>query len=143
MKKKVLFSLMAMLMLSLTFVSCGDDDDDDAPSSNSSLVGTWQCIHEVWYVNGDKEEDGDVASEDTDYIKFNSDGTCSSWYGDETPVPGTWTLNGNKLTVISNMGTEESVVSISGNTLTITLEGTDEEDGVSYAYTIILTYAKQ
>lgn len=42
--KKIKYLLMLLLgvLMSVSFVSCGDDDDDDAPYAGSPIVGTWQ-----------------------------------------------------------------------------------------------------
>ncbi|MCR5454936.1 MAG: lipocalin family protein [Bacteroidales bacterium] len=127
MKKRLLFSLMAVLMLSLTFISCGDDDDD-AVDYKTAIVGKWKWTHDVEYTDGKVERDRDV-SDRNEFVEYKSDGTVVWTDGEETEQ-GTWFISGDKLTEVYDGDGEVSIISISGNTLTITSEET--EDGHTY-----------
>ncbi len=69
-KKKNLWSLLAIMMVamfSFSFVSCGDDDDEKTPEANEiTILGTWYGI-----------EGADVVS-----YQYNADGTGIFSYGD-------------------------------------------------------------
>jgi hypothetical protein len=137
MKKKILFSLMALFMLSLTFTSCGDDDDDD---NGASIVGKWKETSYVWYEDDSNTPQTDEKYTAGDEIEFKSDGTYVQ-YGDT----GKWSINGNKLTLNYKDGSkdesEEYIITINGNTLIMTSEYYDEEDG--HKYKDVYTYTKQ
>lgn len=139
MKKRILFSLMAMFMLSLTFVSCGDDDDDDAVDYKTAIVGKWKCTHDVEYTDGKVDRDRDVSAWN-EFIEYKSDGTYVWTDGDGHTDKGTWSVSGDKLTEVDSDGDSDvCTISISGNTLTVTDEYT--EDG--HTYKDVATYTKQ
>jgi hypothetical protein len=49
--------LLAMMVAALSLTSCGGDDDNgDGGGSNSSLVGTWEIVQGVYYVEGEEPE---------------------------------------------------------------------------------------
>ena len=80
MKKKILFSLMALFMLSLTFTSCGDDDDDD---NGASIVGKWKETSYVWYEDGSSTPQGNSQKYEfnvIDYSEFNSEIVYARYY---------------------------------------------------------------
>lgn len=106
MAKKAI-SLVAVLVLAMSLVACGD----------SGIVGTWSMT-----------EDGVTSS-----FTFEKDGTCkASAMGLE--MSGTYKTDGDKLTItISLLGMESSqecTYKIDGNKLTIT-----DEDNQTVTYT--------
>lgn len=86
MKQKI-FLLMALMAAAITFSACSSDDDDN--NANSAIVGTWYT-----------EDDG--YSEE---ITFQKNGTVSSttaslrYSSIRYRDGGTYSLNGNKLTI--------------------------------------------
>lgn len=77
--KKIKFLLMLLLgvVMSVSFVSCGDDDDDDnnGQSASSSIVGTWNLT----YTYNDDKAKTDISKTYT----FKADGTFTYIYDDE------------------------------------------------------------
>lgn len=73
--KKFKFLLMLLLgvVMSVSFVSCGDDDDDDnnGQSASSSIVGTWNLTY--------NDGKNDISKTYT----FKADGTFTYIYDDE------------------------------------------------------------
>lgn len=57
--------MLAMMFAALSLTACGGDDDDsgDDGGSLTSLVGTWDIVQAVYYVEGEEPEyeDGDGA----------------------------------------------------------------------------------
>ena len=150
MKKRLLFSLMALFMLSVVLVSCKDDDDNDS-DSKAAIIGKWTCKSEILYVDGKQDEEETFIATADEYMtyEFKSDGTVTfTEYGPGNKVHGTstdkWSISGNKLTFTwtdSDTGKEESdayTFSISGNTLTMTAEETEE----GHTYKEVDTYVK-
>lgn len=143
MKNRILFSLMALFMLSLTFVSCGDKDDDDKGTDpKTAIVGKWKLTHIVEYEDGKEIGNKDVA--DGGVVEFKSNNTVVSTEvedGKTYTYNGTWSINGNKLSfTLDEVGVSSvNTFSISGNTLTLIDEYT--EDG--HNYKDVVTYTKQ
>ena len=49
--------MLAMMIAALSLTACGDDDEDDGGNGNSSsLVGTWDIVRAVYYVEGEEPE---------------------------------------------------------------------------------------
>lgn len=123
--KKIKFLLMFLLgvIMSFTFVSCGDDDDDSTsgPYADSPIVGSWQS---EFMDGGDKI---------TDTFTFKADGTYtytsidSSDPSDVFTERGTFQYDGgSKLTLVttdspdkSNLGTESINITVSANSYII------------------------
>lgn len=122
-KLLALLLVLAMAFSMMTFLTaCGDDedyDDDDKKSDSNdkdddknnddkntenSIVGTWQ---------------GEEADEIVTYT-FKADGTFNADY-----TSGTYTISGNTITLIANIGGEEFKIfdnvafSVDKNTLTM------------------------
>lgn len=116
MKKIVFFMLMA---LPFVFTSCSDDDDD---YSTSDLVGSWTYTKsEASEVSTNSKEATQAITEDIeDYydnvvLTFTSDGK----FVVDSKEEGTYTVNGNKLTITGGGEKLESTISISGNELIV------------------------
>lgn len=151
MKKRILFSLMALFMLSLTFVSCGDDDDDDNSNAQSAILGKWKCQSAILYVDGKQDDEETWNATDSEYstYEFKSDGTVvesevRNGKADDNPTTCKYSISGNKLTLTytnehsGKVETDECTFSINGNTLVLTAE--DTEDG--HTYKEVDTYVK-
>ena len=50
--------LLAMMVAALSLTACGDDDEDEVGGNgnSSSLVGTWDIVQAVYYVEGEEPE---------------------------------------------------------------------------------------
>ncbi len=110
-------SLMMVICMSM-LSACSDDDD----VSTGALVGLWQSTHWSGYdAYDDYYEDWDepIDEEDSSFIKFNSDGTLSTWeYGDEeNAVSAYYELDGDRLIVSSAWEDVYIVKTLNGNTL--------------------------
>lgn len=99
MKKSILWGLLSIFVVSLTFVSCGDDDDDnDLP-----IVGKWAFMSEdgigdnvfayLKYMTYDKTAISNLYG-----IEFQSNGNCIYYYLKVNDY-GTWALEGSTLTI--------------------------------------------
>jgi hypothetical protein len=118
MKKRLIFSLMALFMLSMTFVSCGDDDDDD--KGGASLVGTWKAVSGT-YVEDGKTHNYNFSDEFYITMVFTDKTvTTTASDGKDTDTDTrSYTLSGNKIVIPGDEGV--STYSLSGDTLTITI----------------------
>lgn len=137
MKQKI-FLFMALLAATITFCACSSDDDNN---ENSPIVGTWYS-----------EDNGY-----SDMITFQKNGAVSAittslqYSSIRYRDTGTYSLNGNKLTIHwtkwetwnnesnswrTNNEDEETVVitiSISNNKLTfLSMEGEEDYDPIVY-----------
>lgn len=135
------FICMLAMLATTSFTSCGDDDDDEGGSVNAEdLIGTWQeYSEEAWWDYGDGEEGHELEIYDNEeqyycYTTFNADGTWTERWREKGKQPterihsGTWSLKGNTLIWDGDDDEEEAnIISINGNTLTITNEY--REDG--------------
>jgi hypothetical protein len=124
--KKLLFILLLLLACSFAFTGCSKKNDGDGSSSGSvsksKLVGKWLYVKSV--------EDGDTDTfTDGEYVQFNDDGTA---YDSVDNDNATWTLSGNKLTMISNDQT--SVANVDKLTSSELVLSITDEDGHRTAY---------
>jgi hypothetical protein len=152
MKKVALFALLTGAI----FVSCSDDDSTAV--NNVSLIGTWKLTalngSEPIDLNGDGTPTTDMVEEtgcyDGSTIVFSADNTAVltmeeaniTLDGSMTPVitcdmldpiSGTYTENGNEVTI--TMNGEAGTAIKSGNTLTITEAGDEEQLGGTLIFT--------
>lgn len=91
----------------LAIFSCHKKDDDSGSSLKVKIIGTWdeQVLYDYYYKNDKLIQRDTVINEAGDYnkITFNSDKTVtsqSSTDGDVENSSGTYSLSGNKLTLI-------------------------------------------
>ena len=139
MKKNFLFSLMAILMLSLTFVSCGDDDEEDNGSTDlKEIVGVWKFQSWVVTLDGEKAEDLSGSATDTDFTtyEFKSDGsgirTVRVGSGVSSSNNFTWSVKGKKLILVylavldGKDVTTEHTYSFDGDALILVTEVSDD-----------------
>lgn len=92
---------LSLLIGAMSFMvsSCGDDNDKDSvipdEPSTSAIVGKWQKYGRV-------EADGSLSGGDPDeYWIFNSDGSFINEDSGEITTSGTYSIEGNKLTIMS------------------------------------------
>ncbi|AUC75706.1 lipocalin family protein [Olleya sp. Bg11-27] len=92
-------TITLLLIAALTLVSCDNDDDSNTPTSETTIIGTWQLTH-VYMDPGDGSGDfTSVTSSKT--LTFDADGTVSSntdmcTVASQTtsPTTGTYTTDG-------------------------------------------------
>lgn len=127
----ILFFLFSVITLNLfTNSSC---EKGVEPEKNVSIIGTWRMVNVKMKdtLLGDLtltaeyflEMSGTGAT--SSILQINEDGTASvtTTYTDssEVVVPGTWTIDGNKLTM-EGAGIDDTVTyEVDGNTLTLTM----------------------
>ena len=132
MKTKNFWSILVMLVLSVTvmfFTSCSSDDDEDGNKDVNvqEVVGIWTCTASTDKVDG-KSITGYMVGES---ITINEDGKFSSTAS--SIGNGTWVLNGNKISAKNTSGdTFNATLRISGSTMK--WDGTSSQ-GVSFNYT--------
>ncbi|WP_204345281.1 DUF5004 domain-containing protein [Psychroserpens algicola] len=153
--------LFVLVTLVFTF-GCSSDDDSSTGGSieEADLIGTWNIVTLVSELPLDVDEDG-TASENlhtesdcvVEQLIFNADGT---WSGDseyalefltelqgvlcfDNSRNGTWTLDGNALSLVAS-GVDRTVsISLSADTLSFNLLG-----GLGFDTTVVIgSYSKQ
>ena len=111
--KKIKFLLMLLLgvVMSVSFVSCGDDDDDDKDSglyAGSPIVGSW-----TWNSSEDKGDGGSMT------YTFNANGTftLTDVYSEGVDTEkGTFQYDGGStLILITTDGTEKLNIKVVAN----------------------------
>ena len=151
--KNLAFLLIATLLVGFSFTSCSEDDDD---YSKSDLVGTWQLVSgkAVTKLAGQVVEEWPLGEEGLHTITLNQDGTFISyseeedWYGDIEieEDEGTWSLKGNKLTLISDDEDEDpetaKITKLTSSTLVLEQSEKGKYEGISYEYNRKQTFIK-
>jgi hypothetical protein len=152
--RTILLLLVSAIILSL-IVGIGCDNDNGAePTKTESIVGTWQLASVVMKntpvgnLNLTAESfltmSGTGATTST--LQFNEDGSASvtTTYADSADdvIAGTWSKEGDKMT-IGGAGIDDTVpYDIDGNTLTLTMmmpidfnsDGTTEDTEIDMVY---------
>lgn len=123
---KYLGMLLAMLALSVSFVSCSsDDEDEDGGGNSSSVVGTWEG-----YEDGEDEEELVT-------MRFNSNGTgryteyCFEHEEIEEDDYFEWEQEGNIVYIWFEDDNDDVTGYLNGNTLVVQV---DENDGDNYRF---------
>lgn len=144
---KTIFLAVLIVLGSASFTSCSDDDDDTDP-----IVGTWKLTGDIteFYIDGDLTttyDEGDSIDEDNYYkYTFKSNGTViftEVYEGSAEDYSGTYTTNGNVLTLTGDGDSEEYTFSISDSTLNLVFTENYTTNGVEYTYVYTQTYTKQ
>ena len=110
--KKLLLIAIALLTVG-SFASCSDDDDEDAYSNYKSLIiGSWKVDYEDGY----------------SVTTFNQNGTGIDYEYDyefgEDEEDFTWEIEGNKLYITNNRGTQVATINkLTKTTLILTIYG--------------------
>ena len=121
---KKIYSMMmmlAMMVAALNFTACSSDDDK---TSEVSICGTWKCVSTNYgqWGNSDGTKVGDI-------LYINEDHTYKI-VGNNNEN-GTWSLNGNKLTLTYNrVSLGYTITQLTASTLSITADGF----GISLSY---------
>lgn len=150
-------ALRVIVLIGMVFsFGCSSDDDSNGGGSidEADLIGTWNIVTLVSELPLDLDEDGTTSENlhtETDCVieqlVFNADGT---WSGDsefalefltelegvlciENSREGTWTLDGNSLSLIA-FGVDRTVsISLTANTLSFNLLG-----GLGFNTTVVI-----
>lgn len=105
---KMISLMLVILMTALLFVGCGGKKE-----STPEVVGVWSKENGYERTTVRITEDGNIT-------------LTASYMGKEYPfLEGTYTLEGNKMTVTYGELSETTEYSVSGNTLKLTLLKTD------------------
>ena len=126
MKKKILWSMLTVLMvtiLSISFISCGSDDDDSSLSfSKEIIVGKWRITN----IAGNNEHSNwlSVGKE----AEFKSDGTCNGWFSMEN----SYKIEGGRIMTYYARTSEPmfvyTLLSQNGTTLSVRMDGTLDDN---------------
>jgi hypothetical protein len=123
--KTIRFLTAAAISIALTFTfsSCSSDDDEKNKTGgiDEKLVsgGDGSGGNEAWVSCNENSCDGLILQADGNVVYlYSEDGSSGPW----EPITGTWSTNGNKMTL--NIGGEASTYTytISGDTFTTTIE---------------------
>lgn len=143
--KKITILFLSVLTLGLSVASCSNDDDDN----DGSIEGKWELSQAGGVINGQEflqdAENGACSNQTFEFTNdgkfketnyFSNEGKCEA----ETDN-GTWTKNGNTLTIKYTGDTQGDSfeTEVSGNK--IKLKQTYSEGGMSV--TAILVYVKK
>ena len=125
--KKVIFSLIALLSMSLAFTSCSNDDDDTVNVTQTEICGLW----------GLTSYDGHAVSSDDYYAYFKSNGYYAINFGYKSYV-GTYKMNGNTIvgTTLDPVTEYFKITSKSGNKMNISYSN-------SWGYKHTMTVVKE
>lgn len=129
-------NILLFLLFPLLFLSCGSDDDDD--NTNSTIVGTWEVKsveadevitdnEEVTQFIKDSIRENEVAYQQSVFIFF-ADGQFTNTLRGELNTTGQYTLKGNILTMVDEEGVESSTISISGKSLYMVFDITEDQE---------------
>ena len=133
--KKVTNKLLLFIFITLTIGFLAGCDSDSGTESNEpgSVVGTWQLTSAVLYntpvgtmtLTAEIFLDNSGTGAETSVLQFNEDGTASVTTnyedGSEETIGGTWSTNGDNITVVGAGLDDTMTYEVSGNTLTLTL----------------------
>ena len=132
--KKTLSILLFFVSTSLLFTACSSDDDSGATTSGE-LVGKWEFFQEGEIVNGQEilEPYEHAAGCSKDNLEFEAGGVFKSniYYNFQAPCglyteTGTWTRNGNVITVVSILGGTEEIQILVVDATTLKVRYEDE-----------------
>ncbi|RMB59213.1 hypothetical protein EAX61_09160 [Dokdonia sinensis] len=152
--KNVFMALCVVFLLG----SCGSDDD--ASQANAGLEGSWELtaytLAAPQDLNGDGEPSTDVLEELPCFdaaITFRGDGSFTSTTdgfdveidvnsgtffivcGNPTSLDGTWSLDGDVLTTVSEGETDSAEIDLDGNTFSFDDEAAANDTMVSGRFT--------
>lgn len=137
------FAIIAIVM-SVNFAACSDDDDD---FNTDDLVGLWEGVtSEFEEKENGQTVDKDTESLDDERIRFNSDGTLTSYYksGSTWVIEdeGTWSVKDRKIYMRGDGEEVVTILELSPQKLVIEISESGVEDGISYSYYEKDTYKK-
>lgn len=137
------FAIIAIVM-SVNFAACSDDDDD---FNTDDLVGLWEGVtSEFEEKENGQTVDKDTESLDDERIRFNSDGTLTSYYksGSTWMIEdeGTWSVKDGKIYMRGDGEEVVTILELNPQKLVIEISESGVEDGISYSYYEKDTYKK-
>ena len=133
------------IVMSVNFAACSDDDDD---FNTDDLVGLWEGVTSEFEEkeNGQVVDQDDAENIDDERIRFNSDGTLTSYYkGVSTWViedEGTWSVKDGKIYMRGDGEEVVKILELSPQKLVVEISESGVEDGISYSYYEKSTYKK-
>ena len=133
------------IVMSVNFAACSDDDDD---FNTDDLVGLWEGVTSEFEEkeNGQVVDQDDAENIDDERIRFNSDGTLTSYYkGGSTGVledEGTWSVKDGKIYMRGDGEEVVKILELSPQKLVVEISESGVEDGISYSYYEKSTYKK-
>lgn len=133
------------IVMSVNFAACSDDDDD---FNTDDLVGLWEGVTSEFEEkeNGQVVDQDDAENIDDERIRFNSDGTLTSYYkGGSTWViedEGTWSVKDGKIYMRGDGEEVVKILELSPQKLVVEISESGVEDGISYSYYEKSTYKK-
>jgi hypothetical protein len=153
--RRILLLLVSTITLILVVGNGCDKDNGVEPEKNQSIIGTWRMVS----VTLKDSPIGDIklpaaqflkmseTGATTSTLRFNEDGSASltTTYADSADdvVAGTWTKDGDQLSIVG-AGIDDTVgYDVNGKTLTLTMmmpidfdfDGTAEDTEVDMVYT--------
>lgn len=133
-KFKVIFAVMALFASMTAVSSCGDDEPDNMPTQKKEIVGKWQKYGRV-------AEDGSLSGGDPDeFWIFGADGSFVNEDSGNLTAQGTYTVEGNVLTIMSceiGGGKEENFTgtfTIEGRYMDYTFTEIGDDDFTTYRF---------
>lgn len=123
--KYLFFIVVALLNITTVLTSCSKDDDEFSEDNNANVEITESAICGTWILEsidyGQWQGQFEGGAQEGDKYVFNDDHKYYL-YG-RSPENGTWALNGNKVTVKTNVGQWVYTISkLTKNNLTFTAE---------------------
>jgi hypothetical protein len=145
MKKKIYFTGVVIILLSLIYTSCKKEDQTQL-SLSDLIIGIWevQTVRQVNYEDNVKKSEYLFYLEaDEIAVQFAEGGNGIMYQNGDVYGMFSWTLNGN--TVILEGGDEDlewDVTMPDNNTLIWSFTETDVTDTVTYKYELFYTASK-
>jgi hypothetical protein len=147
--KKLGILFVSALALGMSFVSCNKDDENE-----TSIEGKWTETNYSYSSDGGKTFKNEVAQNEPgcgkDYLEFASGSIFNSVSYEtdkcvEYKTKGTWSKNGNTITVTNDGETETATIEeLNNSTLKIksTSSETDPTTNITYNYIAIITFKR-
>lgn len=133
---KIMAFAMMLMTVPIAVVSCDNEDKPDSPSEqDSAVVGKWQKYARV-------DDDGSLSGGDPDeFWIFDADGSFRNEDSGNITTTGTYTVDGNVLTIMSRQpgseGEEENFTgtfSIEGRYMDYTFTEIGDDDYTTYRF---------
>jgi hypothetical protein len=132
MKKLLSLATLIIISIALTTVGCKKKKDQDY-----SFLGVWNMNSqtEKTYINGTLDEQNTYTFDPGEMvIKLFDDGTGEEWEDGILNDEFDWEVDGNTISVDIDGDFMDLTWSVSGNTLTMTMEEEEEYEGDTYRY---------
>ena len=144
---KLLRTLVAPLLAVTVVAGCGDSNGPGTEATINALAGTWNATSLVFTNNANSSETFDLIADGGSFsITFTAAGGfsgSSTFEGDTDTFSGTFEVQGSNLIIseTGESGPETIAFTLSGNTLTLTLddEFDFDDDGFDEPATLTIT----